>query len=140
MGGRGGGVGSVDNDEDIDDSGGSGGSNNNDNSLDEERETTRQPNNTQQSNRSWEGGKTVVATVMMVMITMTTTTWLWSKRCHRWRGQQALTFVAGCNNNAAGDNNLHIDERQECHNQCHQIQPCQFDTTISCKRRRGRIR
>jgi hypothetical protein len=51
----------------------------------------------------------VVATVMTMMTMMTTTTTHWSKRCHRQRGQQVLTFVPGSNNNAAGNNNLHID-------------------------------
>ncbi len=69
---------------------------------DEEGEMTRQQNNTQQSNRSWErGGKTVVATVLTAMATMTTMTMLGSKRCRRQRGGQALTFIAGRNNNAA---------------------------------------
>jgi hypothetical protein len=78
--------------------------------MDEERERTCQLNNTQQSNRSQERGrKMVVATVMTAMTTMTTTTTLRSKRCHRQRGQQVLTFVPGSNDNAAGDNNLHID-------------------------------
>ncbi len=56
----------------------------------------------------------VVAIVMTAMTTMTTTTTLRSKRCRRRRGQQALMFVAGCNDNAAGDNNLHVDGWQEC--------------------------
>jgi hypothetical protein len=44
--------------------------------------------------------------------------WLWptvrSKHCRRWRGRQELMLIAGRNDNAAGDNNLHIDGRQEC--------------------------
>ncbi len=77
--------------------------------MDEERERTQQRNNTQQSNRSWERGGRVVATVMMAITTMTTTMTLKSERCHRCRGQQALTFVASRNDNAAGNNNLHVD-------------------------------
>ncbi len=56
----------------------------------------------------------MVATVMMVMTTMMTTMTLRSKRCRRQRGQQALIFVAGRNNNAAGNNDLHVDGQQEC--------------------------
>jgi hypothetical protein len=62
-----------------------------------------------------EGGEDGGGTVMTAMTMMMTTTMLRSKGYHRWRGQQALTFVASRNNNAAGDNNLHIDGWQECH-------------------------
>jgi hypothetical protein len=48
-----------------------------------------------------EGGEMVVATVTMVMTTTTMTMVLRSKHCRRWRGQQALTFIASCNDNAA---------------------------------------
>ncbi len=78
--------------------------------MDKEEERTRQRNNIQQLNRSWKrGGKMVVATVMAVITTMMTTMTLRSERCHRGRGQQALMFVASHNDNAAGNNNLHID-------------------------------
>jgi hypothetical protein len=57
----------------------------------------------------------VVATVMTAMTMMTTTTTLRSKRCRRQKGRQALMFIANRNDNAAGNNDLHVDEQQECH-------------------------